>query len=197
MSGRSWPMPCPGYYSFMHWNLMMDIPNELEGLEDPDHAPEAEEPKPKSKRKPKAPPAPPPTPEELAASAARLQAICEQVRQRDEKRERDYVESIQSRMTLERMDTRTHTPQIYWAEDGWMRCGTCHQCSDHKAPEDLRRCMGHFAGHLPRSTSANREETARQMREEDERRRAARIAGRIAGREDARARRAASETVAS
>lgn len=89
-------------------------------------------------------------------------------------------------MTLEGMDTRTHTPQVYWGEDGWMRCGKCHQCGDHKAPEDLRRCMGHPTGHRPLSHQSSREQTVAMMREEESRRRATRLAGRKAGREAAK-----------
>lgn len=177
----------------------MEIPNELEGPGGPNEPPEAEGSKPTGKRRlkaPPAPPSPPPTPEELAASAARLQDICEQVRERDEKRERDYCEGIGNRMTLEGMDTRTHTPQIYWGADGWMRCGTCHQCNDRNAREDLRRCMGHPTGHRPHDVAAARAEINVLMREEEECRRTARLAGRNAGRAEARARRAAQATPA-
>ncbi len=89
------------------------------------------------------------------------------------------------RMSEDGIASATHSPQVYWDGDGWMRCAKCHQCSDTKAPDDLLRCMGRPTGFVPTSNAAwlaAREASAAALRQEGERRRAMRLAGREASR---------------
>lgn len=102
------------------------------------------------------------------------------------------------RMSEDGIASTSHSPQVYWDEDGWMRCAKCHQCSDTKAPKDLPRCIGHPTWFVPTSHAAYvaaREQSAAVLRQEGERRRAVRLAGREASRA-ARAAQKAAEVAA-
>lgn len=170
----------------------MDIPCELEGLEEPQGsvdtstAPQAP---PKRSRKPKAPPEPPkppPTPEELAASAAIVQAVRDACAHRETGRDSEREAS--------RLATHTGSPrpggQVYWSTSGRMVCGKCDLYCDAQATHEASHCMGHARPVDPAQIEEMRALRIRSddlMREEEDRRRASRNAGRIASRATAKA----------
>jgi hypothetical protein len=162
----------------------MPIANELEGLEDSTGAAEVPEEPRTNKRKAKAPVAPlkpPPTPEELAAAAAYVQSV------RYECAGREALRAAEREAA--RVSTHTGKPrpggQVYWSTSGRMLCGKCHRYCDHDSVDDPARCMGHgmpVDSAAAAQIHASRVASAALMREEEQRRKASRLAGRIAGR---------------
>lgn len=165
----------------------MDIPCELEGLEEPQvpvDASTAPLRPPKRTRKPKAAPAspaPPPTPEELAASAAIVEAI--RIACANREAARDF-EREASRLATHTGNTRLGG-QVYWSTAGRMLCGKCHLYCGPEAAREAAACMGHWDPVDPADVAASeatRIAAAAAFRAEEERRRASRNAGRIASR---------------
>lgn len=159
----------------------MPVANTLEAHEGPDTTPEANDPKPKGKRKPKAPLAPSRTPEELAASAAFVQAV------RDECAAREALRASEREAGRVATHTGKLRPggQVYWSTSGRMLCAKCHRYCDQDSIGDPTKCMGHGApvdSAAAAQIHAARIASKALMHAEEQRRKAARLAGRIAGR---------------
>lgn len=159
----------------------MKIPNELEGLECPDKTPEADGPQPKGKQKPQ----PSRTPEELAAAIAYVQSV------RNECAAREALRATEREAARLAAHTGKLRPggQVYWSTSGRMLCAKCHRYCDQNSVGDSARCMGHSApvDHaVLAKIRESRLEWAQLMRDEEQRRRATRVAGRNAARAEAK-----------
>lgn len=121
----------------------MNIPRELEGLEhaaDAITAPQAAAKRTRKAKAPPAPPKPPPTPEELAASAAVVEAIRIACANREATRDFEREAS--------RLASHTGQPrpggQVYWSSSGRMLCGKCHRYCGPEAAHEAAACVGHW-----------------------------------------------------